>query len=202
VYLPILVTAEAGVLVRPERMDRPAVTIPADELLHKNMTRVAGRFIHHERSLRRLMPMTSRTGLPWRFIPMRLRRLLARRKNELYEQPILLDQTKAVAILAYDIPVTGKLPGRVRLFHKMTAVAKFRVLLDVIIIPDRHHYPQNRDDEHERDEDDFLIRTQAPFEPVYNLCDNVIHGEGGCQESGYGLTQRASISSDTRRSII
>ena len=111
--------------------------------------------------------MTFRAGLPWRIIPMRLRRLLPRRKNELDKQPILLDHSKLVAILAYDIPMTGKLPGGVRLFHQMTTVAKFRVLLDVIIVPDPQHYAQDRDDEHERNDDDFLIRAQAPFEPVY-----------------------------------
>jgi hypothetical protein len=99
----------------------------------------------------------------------RLRRFLPRYKNELDEQPVLLDHTKTVAILAYDIPVTGKLPGSVRLFHQMAAAAKFRILLDVIIVPDRQYYPQDRDDEHERNEDDFFFRAQAPFEPVYYL---------------------------------
>jgi hypothetical protein len=110
--------------------------------------------------------MAPGTGLPRRLVPVRFRRFPACRKNEFDEQPVLLDHTELMAILAYDIPMPGKLPCSICIFHQVTAVAKFGVFLDIIIVSDGQHNPQYRDDEHQTNEEDFLLRVQAPFKPV------------------------------------
>jgi hypothetical protein len=110
--------------------------------------------------------MTGRAGFPRRFVTMRLMRLPISRKNEFYKQTVLLYQAELVASLAYDIPVSGKLPCGVSLFHAMAAVAKLGVLLDVVVIPDGKHDSKRRNDKHEGNDDNFIPRIQTPFKLV------------------------------------
>ena len=77
-----------------------------------------------------------------------------------------LHHAELVASLTHDVPVTRELPCRVRFFHKMAAAAEFGVLLDKVVVPDRKHDTQNRDDEHEGNNDDLFPRAEALFEFV------------------------------------
>jgi hypothetical protein len=97
---------------------------------------------------------------------MRFRLFLARRKNEFDQQAVLLQHAELVASLAHDISMTRELPCRMRLFHEMTAVAKFRVLLDKVVVPDSKHDAQDRDNQHGGNNNDLFPRAEALFEFV------------------------------------
>lgn len=121
-------------------------------------------FVHCYGALSSIVPVTLRACFPRGLVAMRLRSLPVRRKYEFYEQPVLFDQAELMAILAHHIAVPGQLPGFVRLFHQMAAIAELGVLLDIVIIPDGEDNPQNRYDEHEGDDDGLIPRAQASFD--------------------------------------
>jgi hypothetical protein len=62
--LPVLMTAQAGVFVWPEGMDRPLVTIQTCKLFHIDMPGMARRLIYRDGSLGYVVPMALRTGGP------------------------------------------------------------------------------------------------------------------------------------------
>jgi hypothetical protein len=68
-----------------------------------------------------------------------------------------------MAVLAHHVPVAGKLPCLVRIFHQMAAVAELGVLLDIIVIADREDDPKGRNDQQKRDNNGFVPRAQAPL---------------------------------------
>jgi hypothetical protein len=117
------------------------------------------------------------TGLPRCFIAVRLRRLTIRGKYKFHEQPVLLYQAKLMAILTYHVPVTGKFPRLIRLFHEMATVAKLGVLLDIVVVADSKDNAQDRDNDHERDNNGLVPRAQAAFELVEYFGDEFVHGE-------------------------
>lgn len=116
-------------------------------------------------------------GLPGRFYPMRFRGLPLCGKNELDEQAVLLDEAEVVAVLADHTAVTRELPRLVRFLHQVAAAAKFGVLLDIAVVPDRKDDAQDRDDEHERYKDDLVPGAQSPLDAVKYLGEEIIHDE-------------------------
>jgi hypothetical protein len=106
---------------------------------------------------------------------MRFRRSPIGGKNEFYEQPVLLDQTKLVAVLAHNVPVPAQFPCRIGLLHQVAAVAELRVLLDIVIVADGEHDPQYRDDEHKGDNDGLVPLAQPPFKLVEYFGNEFIH---------------------------
>ena len=161
VYFPILMAAEARILLRPEGMHPLAVAILAGQFLAEHVPGMASRLIHHHRSppLRRLIPVTFHAHRPRRRVAVRLRRLPVRRKNKLDEQPVLLDEPELMTGLAHDAMVAGELPRRVSFLHEMTAVAELGILLDIVVIADTKNNPQGRDDEHEGHNDRLFPRA-------------------------------------------
>jgi hypothetical protein len=169
VDLPVLVTTETRILLGFEGMDGTAVTILAGKLFHEYMTGMARRFVYRKRALRCIVPVAFRAGLPRSHVPVRFSRFPAGRKNEFYQQHVLLHHAELVAFLANDIPVTREFPCRVCLFHEMAAAAEIGVFLDKVVVPDRKHDTQNRDKEHERDNDVLVPRAESLFELVEYL---------------------------------
>jgi hypothetical protein len=88
---------------------------------------------------------------------MRFRRPAVRREHELDEEPVLFDDPETVTILAYDEPVAALLPGTVRFFHQVAAVAELRILLDVIVIPYGKHDADDRNEQQDRHQDGLLF---------------------------------------------
>jgi len=159
VYFPILVTAEASILLRSEGMHLPAVTILTGQLFHEHMTGMTCRLVNRQGPLRSVVPMTFCTCFPGGFVAVRLRSLAVRGEYEFDQEPVLLDQAELMTILADHVPVAAQFPRPVGLFHEMAAVAELGVLLDVIVVPDGKNDPQDRDDEHQRNNDDFVPRA-------------------------------------------
>lgn len=109
--------------------------------------------------------MALRAGLPGRLIPVRFM-LPASRKNKSYQQRVLLHHAEMVAFLTHDIPVARELPCGICLFHEMAAAAEIRVLLDIVVVPDRKHDAQQRNDKHEGNNNDLFPLAEASFELV------------------------------------
>jgi hypothetical protein len=97
---------------------------------------------------------------------MRFGGLAIGREYEFYEQPVLLEHAELMAVLTRHIPVARKLPGLVRIFHQMTAIAKLRVLLDVVIISHGKDDPQNRNDEHKGHDNGLFFRGETLFKLI------------------------------------
>src|SRR5512147_2096051 len=97
--LPILVAAKACILFRYEGVNLFAVSVFAGKLFHEHMPGMSRGFIHGQRSLRGVVPMALRTGLPRRFISMRFRRLAVGCEDKLHEQPVLFYPVELVAVL-------------------------------------------------------------------------------------------------------
>lgn len=169
-------TAQTGLLLRFKRVHLAAMTVFADEFLHEHMPGMAARLIYRERPLGGLVPVALRTGLPGGLVAVRLRRFPVSGKDEFDKQPVLLDQTELVAVLAHDVPMAGKLPCGIRLLHQMTAVAELRVFLYVVVVPDGQHDAQHRNDEHQGDKNGLVSRAQPPFQFVEYFGDYLIHG--------------------------
>jgi hypothetical protein len=103
--------------------------------------------------------MAPGTGLPRGLVSVRFGRFPVGGKNEFYQQPVLFYHAELMAVLTHDIPVPRKLPRSIRLFHEMTAAAKFRIFLNIIIVSVGENDSENGNDKHQGNDDDFVPRA-------------------------------------------
>ena len=105
VYLPILMTTQTRLPVRPEGMDLPAMAVLAGKFLGEDVSCMTRRFVHADRTLGSFVPVAPCAGPPRGLVAMRFWRLAIRREHELYQQPVLFDHPQLMTVLAYDVPV-------------------------------------------------------------------------------------------------
>lgn len=139
VYFFSFMTAAACLRVRPEGMHRAAMAVHTGQFLPKDMPGVPRRSINADKPLRRVIPVTLRTRLPWRHRPMGLGLFFDRREHKLDEKPVLIKQAKLVAFLTHDDIMAAQLPRGIGFPHGVTTAAELRALLDIVIVPDGNY---------------------------------------------------------------
>lgn len=139
--------------------------------------------------------MTGNTGLPWRLLAVRFGRPAVRGKHELDQKTVLLEDPELMAVLAYDVPMTGELPCSIRFFHEVTAVAEIRVLLDERVIAHGKDDAKNGDDEQDGDQDGLVTRAETTIKLVEKVFEEFEHACNRVPAAGTGryLTRSSAI---------